>query len=165
MDWQVDEDQGGPAALEALDRRLPAVVGAVVDDPEHPPRGGVGLFGHDLPDEPVERGDAALSLAAPDHLAAAYLPGVEVGERAHALVLVLDELAMATRTGGLALMDSPAGLDRGLRIRTDHHVAGLQQLSLEAALVEVEHPAGLLEEVGVARKDPRTVLPGLDRVL
>ena len=32
VDWQVDEGQGGPAALKALDRRLPAVVGAVVND-------------------------------------------------------------------------------------------------------------------------------------
>ena len=33
MDGQVDEDQRGPAALQALDRGLPAVVRAVVDDP------------------------------------------------------------------------------------------------------------------------------------
>jgi len=43
-------------------------------------------------DESVEWRDAALSLAAPDHLAAAHVPGVEVGDGAHPLVLVLDEL-------------------------------------------------------------------------
>jgi hypothetical protein len=42
---QVDEDEIAPAALEPIDRALAAVVGAVVDDPEDPARGGVGLLG------------------------------------------------------------------------------------------------------------------------
>ena len=44
VDGQVDEDQVAPAALEPVDRALAAVVGAVVDDPEDAPRGGVGLL-------------------------------------------------------------------------------------------------------------------------
>jgi site-specific DNA recombinase len=51
------------------------------------------------------------------------------------------------------------------RVGADDHVARFEQLALPAALVEVEHPAGLLEEVGVAREDPRALLPRLDRVL
>jgi hypothetical protein len=45
----VDEAQVGPAALEAIDGALTAVGGAVVDDPEHPAGGGVGLLHHHLP--------------------------------------------------------------------------------------------------------------------
>jgi len=41
----------------------------------------------------------------------------------------------------------------------------MQELALEAALVEVEHPPGLPHEVGIGRKDPGAVLPRLERVL
>jgi hypothetical protein len=84
VEGEVDEDQRRPAALEPFDRCLAAMVGAVVDDPEDAPGRGVGLFGHDLPDEPVERGDAALALGAPHDLAAPHVPGVEVGDGAEA---------------------------------------------------------------------------------
>lgn len=56
---QVDEDEVRPAVLEPVGRTLAAVGGAVVDDPEHPGRGGIGLAGHHLPDETVEGLDSA----------------------------------------------------------------------------------------------------------
>jgi hypothetical protein len=62
-------------------------------------------------------------------------------------------------------MDALARLDRWLGVGADDHVAGLKQLALPAAGVEVKHPAGLLQEVGVARKDPRLVAPRADRVI
>src|SRR5512134_328400 len=86
------------------------------------------------------------------------------GEGAHALVLVLDALA-ATVSWRRRLVDAPARLDRRLRVGTEHHVAGLEQLAFPAALVEVEHLPRLVEEVGVAREDTRALLPRLDRVL
>src|SRR5437773_5790062 len=95
VDGQVDEDQVAPTALEPLDRALAAVVGAVVDDPEDASCRGVGLLAHDLADEPVERLDPALGFAAADHAAAAHVPGVEVADGTHPLVLVLDQLAAA----------------------------------------------------------------------
>ena len=49
----VHHDRGGELLGEPVDRGLAAVGGAVVDDPEHPVGGGVGLLGHDLFDEPV----------------------------------------------------------------------------------------------------------------
>ena len=54
VDRGVNEDQVRPAVLEAVDRRLPAVRGAVIDDPEHARGGGVGLPGHHLPDQSVD---------------------------------------------------------------------------------------------------------------
>src|SRR5712691_5185260 len=66
---------------------------------------------------------------------------------------------------GGALVHPLARLDRGFGVGADHHVGGLEQPALPAALVEVEHPPGLLQEVRVAREDPGTLLPGLDRVL
>ena len=41
----------------------------------------------------------------------------------------------------------------------------MQKLALPAALVEVEHGAGLLEEGRVDGEDPGAVLPGLERIL
>lgn len=140
------------------------MVRAVIDDPEHPACGGVGLFGHDLAHESVKWHDAALALAASDHPAAAHVPRVQVAEGAHSLVLVLDELP-TTRGRRGALVDALACLDRGLRVGAYHHVAGLKQLAFPAALVEIEYPSGLLQEVGVPWEDPRAMLPGFDRIL
>jgi hypothetical protein len=62
-------------------------------------------------------------------------------------------------------MDPPPRLDRRLRVGTDDHVAGLEQLALPAPRVQVKHPPGLLQKIGVAGEDPRTVLPRFDRIL
>jgi hypothetical protein len=60
----------------------PAVRGVVVNDPVHPPRGGVGLAGHDLLDEFGERRDACRVGAMPDHVGAVDVVGGEVGQGA-----------------------------------------------------------------------------------
>jgi hypothetical protein len=164
VDRGVDEDQVRPPALEALDALLAAVIGAVVDDPEHARGGGVGLFGHDLVHEAVERGDPALGFAAAHDPSAPHVPCIEVAQRAHPLVLVLDELT-ATRCRRRARVDPRPGLDRGLGIGADDAVAGLKQLALPATLIQIEDRAGPLQEVGVAREDPRALPPRLDRVL
>jgi len=62
-------------------------------------------------------------------------------------------------------MHALSGLDRGFRVGADDHVAGLKQLAFPAPRVQVEHRAGLLKEVRVAREDPRAVLPRADRVV
>jgi site-specific DNA recombinase len=60
----------------------------------------------------------------------------------------------------------PGSLLRWDRLVGAHdEIAGLKQLSFPAALVEIEDPAGLLGELGVAREDPRAVVPRADRVL
>ena len=170
MDREVDEDQVRPAALEALDGCQPAVGGAVVDDPEDAARGGVGLLGHHLADEPVEGGDAAPWLRAAEHPGTPAPPPADVkrsqiGERALALVAVFDPEPARAGGGWERLVDPPPRLDRRLLVRADHEVAGVEELALPASLVEIEHRAGPLEEVGGGREDPRAVLPGLERVL
>jgi hypothetical protein len=162
----VDEDEVRPAALEPLDGLLAAVRGAVVDDPEDALGGGIGLLGHHLSDEPVERLDPCLGLRASEDSAAAHVPGGQVGERSAPLVGVLDPLP-ARDVGGWRQrpMDPPPRLDRGLLVGADHILAGVQQPALEASLVEVEHPAGLVGEVGIGGEDPGAVLPRPNRVL
>ena len=78
MHGQVDQAQFRPAILEPVDAGLSAVGGAVVDHPEHSTRGGVGLGGHDLVDQPVEGVDAGGLLAAAEHLGAVHVPGCQV---------------------------------------------------------------------------------------
>ena len=114
--------------------------------------------------EPLEGLDAAVWLAATEQSAAADGPGAEVGECALPLVGVLDSLRRA-RPRRQRLVDPSARLDRGFLVGADDEVAGMQQSSLPAARVEVEHPPRLLLEVGIAGEDPGAVAPGLDRVL
>ena len=64
---QVDQAQFRPVMLEPVDAGLSAVGGAVVEDPEHSTRGGVGLGGHDPVDQPIEGVDAGGLLAAAEH--------------------------------------------------------------------------------------------------
>ena len=78
---------------------------------------------------------------------------------------MLDQLPFPAGRGGLAGVLARAGLDRRLLIRAHHEIAGLEQLPLPAALVQVQDPARLLGELRVAREDPRAVVPRADRVL
>src|SRR5512132_2614621 len=91
------------------------------------------------------------------------VPGGQVAEGAHALVLVLDPLTFAA-TSGAGGGNPPARLNGRLLVGADHVVAGVQALALPAAGVEVKDRAGPLGEARVAREDPGAVLPGLDRV-
>jgi hypothetical protein len=128
-------------------------------------RFAVGLLGHELLDERVERDDPVLGSAAVKQLGAADVPGGQIAERSLALVLVLDQLAIPARLGGLAGVNPRAGLDRRLLIRAHHEITGLQQLPLPAALVQVEDPPGLRGEVRIAGEDPRAIVPRTDRIL
>src|SRR6202011_6083305 len=114
------------------------------DDHEHPLRLAVGLLGHDLLDQLVERLDPVLGRAPVKQSGATNVPRGEIAERAFAFVLVLDQLPITAREGGLGGMLARAGLDRRLLITADHEIAGLKQLALPAALVEIEDPASLL---------------------
>lgn len=56
-------------------------------------------------------------------------------------------------------------LQLSLLIGADHVLVWAQALALERAGIQIQHPAGLLGKVGVAREDPGAGLPRLDRVL
>jgi hypothetical protein len=101
----------------------------------------------------------------PVFIAACSLSGLLFsGDGASALVLMLDA-PPAPRRRPRARMDLSPGLDRGFRVGADHHVAGLQQFAIPAGRVEVQDRAGLGHEMRIARKDPRALMPGLDRIL
>jgi len=115
---KVNQAQSGPAMLEPVDADLTAMGGAVVDYPEHPTRGRVGLGGHDLVDQPVERVDAGGGFAAAEHLGAVDVPGSQVGQGAAAQVLRLDARRLV-RCRGCGGVFADAGLDGGLLVGGD----------------------------------------------
>lgn len=79
---------------------------------------------------------------------------------------MLDALAaLDGRLGAQRGVLARPGLDRGLLVAADDVVAGMQQLAFPPPGVQVEDPAGLDGEVGVAGEDPRALLPRLDRIL
>jgi hypothetical protein len=90
------------------------------------------------------------------------IPGGQVGQRAAALVFELDQrrVSRCRRNGLVAARER---LQLRLLISADDVFAGVQQPALEAALVEVQDAVGLGLEAGVARKDPRALLPRLQR--
>src|SRR4029453_9084055 len=94
----VGYDGVGEALGEPVDGRLAAVGGAVVDDPTTPGR-GVGLGGHDLGDQGHERLDAGGGRAAADHACPADVVGGQVGQRAAAVVVVVDPPAAGRARG------------------------------------------------------------------
>jgi hypothetical protein len=81
-----------------------------------------------------------------------------------ALILELVE-ATASRAGRDRVMSTKQGLELALLISGDDVVPGVQAPALPAALIEVENPAGLLREVGIAREYPGAPRPRPDRVL
>jgi hypothetical protein len=111
----VDQPQVGPLPLEPVDRRLAAVGAAVVDHPKHPLRRTVRLHHHDLGDEACERLDPSGGLAAAEQPRPVDIPGGEVGQRAAAVVLVLDphDPGSAGWQGGMA---AAARLDGGVLV-------------------------------------------------
>ena len=92
--------------------------GAVVDDPEDRAGRGVGLAGHDLLDEAAERLDPGLGLAAVEEVGVVDVPGGQVGERAAALVLELDQ-RRPTGAGRHGLVAAAERLQLGLLVGAD----------------------------------------------
>jgi len=97
------------------------VGGSVVDHPEHPLGGPVGLLGHHLLDEGFESGDAGGVLAAAEDLRPMHVVGGEVGDRAAPVVVVVHPHRPGTARWQARVAAAP-GLDRGFLIRGDHEL-------------------------------------------
>jgi hypothetical protein len=111
VDRGVHHDQVRPGALEAVERALAAVGGAVVDDQEDALGAAVGVLGHELRDELIERLDTVLGGAAVEDLGTPGVPGGQVAERALPLVLVLDPQALAGMPGSVSWSRLRAWID------------------------------------------------------
>ena len=164
MDVQVNHDRVAVGGVESVGGGLATMRAAVVGDPEDAFGGAVWLQRHDLVDQAPEGLNPGGGLQASKELGAVNIPGGKVSKSAAAVVLVL-HAQWPTRLGWSGGLAADAGLDRGLLIRADHVLAGLQGLAFKLAGVEVEDPTGPGRKVGSARKDPAPVPPGSDGVL
>src|SRR2546425_3005473 len=123
MNGGVDRDDRRPATAKPF-VGFPAAVGrAVVHDPENPSGRTVGLFPHDLRDQPSEGGDPGRGLTAAEDLGPAHVPGRKVGPGAFPFVLVLDPHRLAPPWGAGGVNPS-AGPGAGLLVGGGYESAG-----------------------------------------
>jgi hypothetical protein len=101
--------------------------------------------------------------AVAEHPGLAHVIGGQIRQRPTPLILVIDPHHPRPSWWQAGMAATP-GLDRGLLVTGDHILLRSQFPALPAAVIQIQHPLGLHREVRVAGKDPRPVLPGLDRV-
>jgi len=118
---------------------------------------------HDLCDQAAKGYDPGSRVAAPEELGAPQIPGGKVGERTSALILMF-HVHRLSGTGRLGGVPAQAGLNGCLLIRADHIVVGPEPLSCLEALIQVQDSSRFRFEVGIARKDPASVVPGPNRI-
>src|SRR2546423_767849 len=157
---QMDEHEVGVRILNTLGRHVGAMRATVVDHPEDTAGRALGFLGHDLGHQTVEGLDTGRGLQPPEELGAMDVPGSQISAGAATRVLVLDQHRMPW-VGGDRGTAAEAGLNGSLLIGRDHELISLEPPAFELARVEVEHTRRSGFEVGVARKDPAAVGPGL----
>jgi hypothetical protein len=163
VDRSVDEDRVGPFGVEAVDRFLATMSGAVVHDPEDAASGLVGLLAHDFTDETLYRSHPILDLAVAEELGAMNVPSGQIGPGTSAKVFMLDS-GGAVRSGGQRRLFSASSLNTGLLVRRDHEVIGAQWSALPNALVKVQDGTGVGRKVGITREDPASMSPRAESV-
>lgn len=158
VDRRMDQDEVGVGFLEPSEGSLPAMGGAVIHDPEHPARIAVRGLGHDLGDEAAERLNAGGRLASSADLGAVNIERRQVGPRSTADIFMFDSGGLM-RARRRSRMDSDSGLDAGFLVGADDEVLRAKGLALPLLGVEVENPARLGREFGIAGEDPGAVAP------
>ncbi len=161
---KVHEPEVPVPPLQSLHRGLAPVGAPVVHHPEHPAGRVVGLGGHDLVDQAIERLDPGVLLAPAEHLGAVDVPRGQVLQGPAPVVLVLHPHGPGPSRGKRGVAPAP-GLDGGLLVGGHHEVPLTQGLPLPSPLVQVEHPGGLGLEVGIPGEDPAAEGPRAQGVL
>lgn len=140
------------------------MTGAVVNDPKDPMGMAVGILTHDLLNQAVEGDNGAAGFTTAVDLGLVDIPGGQIGPGTEASILMLDLEGRVgpRRQRGVATL---AGLDGGFLIGAHDELVPAEGLTLPNALVEIEQTAGLGEKVGIAGKQPATMLPGPDGIL
>src|ERR1700733_6458524 len=163
MHWRMNQDCLAVSLTQSLHRRLTAMRGAIIYDPEDPVGRAVGLCSHELLDQSAKRLDSGLSLAPAHDSPTSDIPGSQVLQSPASLVLALDAHG-APRGGRQCLVAADPGLDAGFLIRTDDVAPWAQRLTLPDAGVQGHEPPGFLGKLRVTGKDPVLITPWLDRV-
>src|SRR5262249_42159939 len=141
----------------------PAMGQAIIGDTKDALPGAIGLLLHDLTDQPPERVDAGVELAAPHDVAPPDVPGRQVLQGPAPFVLRLDAQG-AVRGGTQAGVATNTGLNAGLLVGTEDVVYRAQGLAAPEARIQVQDRTGFLGELGVAGENPALIPPGLEGV-
>ena len=120
--------------------------------------------GHDLLHQTPEGLDSRCGLTASDHVGPVHIEGREVGPGAPPFVFVFDA-HRATGLGRRGRVDALARLDACLLVRGHDELVVFQGLALPDPLIQIENGCGVLSELGVAGKDPGSMLPRANRIL
>src|ERR1051325_10518518 len=159
MGRSVDEDGVGPWGSESVDGLLAPMDGAVVHDPEDATCGFVGFLAHDLANEAIDRRNAILEFAATEDFGAMDVPSRQVNPGTPAKVLVFNPRG-AVRGGRQSRLFRSSSLNAGLFVGRDDEVVSAQWSAVPNAMIQIEDRAGFGGKVGIAGKNPASMLPG-----
>jgi hypothetical protein len=158
VNWGVDEQGVRPFGPQSINGFLTAMGRAVVHDPKDATGGLVWFLAHDFTDHAIHRSNPAFDFAAPKDLGAMDIPSGQVSPSAVTKILVFNPCdPVGSRRQGRLL--AAAGLNTCLFVKAHHEVIGPQWEAIPDTFVEIEDRAGFGSEVGVARKDPASMLP------
>ena len=163
MDRGVYEKQVAPLRAQAVDRLLAAMSGTIVHDPKDATSGFIGLLAHDLLNQTIDRGNAALLFAAAEHLGPMYVPRGQIGPCTFTEILMFDSDG-ATRRRSQCRLLAATGLNTAFFVCRDDELARLERASLPNAIIQVEDAPGLGSEIRVPGKDPTAMSPGAKRI-
>ena len=159
MNGSVDKKSVGPSGPDAIDCLLAAMSRAVVHDPKDALGGFIRFTAHPLRDEPIGGSNATVFFAVSEDLGSMDVPSCPIGPSTLAEILMLNPHASASGNGQGGLF-ATSRLNTGFFVGRDHEFRTLQRFPLPDASVEIEDAPGFASEIGIAWKDPTTVLPG-----
>jgi hypothetical protein len=141
MHWSVYERQSRPLRTKTSGSFFAPVRRAVVCDPEDAARGPIGLRGHHLLDEPVDRANGRLRFAPAKQCRAMHIPPGEVRQRTGPEVLVFDA-HRTSRAGRQRPMLAAARLETRFLIGRDDEFLGSQRSSIPGSGIQIQHASG-----------------------
>lgn len=158
MNGSVYKKSVGPSGSNAFNGLLTAMSRAVIHDPENTLSGFVGRAAHHLRDEPIGGSNAIFLFTMSEELGTMDVPSRQIGPSAFPEILMLDPHGSAggSRQAGLL---TASRLNTGFLICGDDELRTMQGFPLPGSGVEIENASGFVSEVGIARKDPTSMLP------
>ena len=148
----------GPAGSDAIDCLLAAMSRAVIHDPKDTLGGFIRFTAHNRSDEPIGGSNATVFFAVSEDLGSMDVPSCQIGPSTLTEILMLNPHASANGNGQGGLL-ATSRLNTGFFVRRDNEFRTMQRFSLPDASVEIEDASGFASEIGIAWKDPTTVLP------
>ena len=132
---------------------------AVVHDPKDAVSRFIRLLPHDFAHKPIHGSNSTFDFTAAEDSCSMDIPGCQLGPGTLAKVLVLNTRG-AVGCRRLGRLFAAAGLNAALFIGRNDVVIGAERSPLPNAFVQIEDRAGFVSKVGIARKNPASMLPG-----